>query len=142
MASDENGSQVGFRDKDASNAETNKQVVIESENLAYDFIHYEAQYGQGISGVLELVTFGARDTAQAAGSTPLTGVTVDLIISGWDHTADKGQETSRPTPSITCTARFVRLGQTLPISVRSTLSSIVMLSISSDQGMPMPWSQP
>lgn len=86
----QNGSQVGFRYKDASNAETNKQVVIEGENLAYDFIHYGAQHGHGISGVIESVMFGTRDTAQAAGATALTGVTADLIISGWDLSADKG----------------------------------------------------
>jgi Ca2+-binding RTX toxin-like protein len=94
----QNGSQVGFRYKDASNTDTNKQIVIEGENLAYDFIHYGAQYGHGISGVIESVTFGTRDTAQAAGAAPLTGVTADLIISGWDLSADKGAGNNSANP--------------------------------------------
>ena len=36
----QNGTQVGFRYADAANAATNKQVLIEGEDLAYDFAHY------------------------------------------------------------------------------------------------------
>lgn len=86
----QNGSQVGFRYKDASSAETNKQILIEGENLAYDYAHYGADKGHGISGTIDSITFGTRATAQPAGSTELSGVTADLVISGWDISSDPG----------------------------------------------------
>lgn len=86
----QNGSQVGFRYKDASSAETNKQILLEGENLAYDYAHYGADKGHGISGTIDSITFGTRATAQPAGPTELSGVTADLVISGWDISSDPG----------------------------------------------------
>jgi Ca2+-binding RTX toxin-like protein len=94
----QNGSQVGFRYKDASSVDTNKQIVIAGDGLAYDFIHHGAQYGHGISGAIDSVTFGTRETAQAAGVDPLTGVTADLIISGWDLSAGRGAGNTSANP--------------------------------------------
>jgi Ca2+-binding RTX toxin-like protein len=86
----QNGSQVGFRYKDGSGGATTKQVLIEGENLAYDFAHYGSTYGHGISGTIHSVTFGTKTIAQAAGPAELTGMTKELAISGWDITAEKG----------------------------------------------------
>ncbi|QRM30305.1 cadherin domain-containing protein [Microvirga sp. VF16] len=86
----QNGTQVGFRYKDGSDAATNKQVIIEGENLAYDYIHHGAAYGHGISGTINSVVFGTLDTAQSGGPSELAGVTADLIISGWNISAERG----------------------------------------------------
>jgi Ca2+-binding RTX toxin-like protein len=86
----QNGTQVGFRYKDGAGVATAKQVLIEGEDLAYDYAHYGSSYGHGISGTIHSVAFGTKATAQAAGSAELTGMTKELVISGWDITAEKG----------------------------------------------------
>lgn len=90
MQTYQNGTQVGFRFKDSSDAATNKQILIEGEDLAYDFIHYGSTFGHGISGTINSVTFGTRASAAPAGPTELTGVTSDLVISGWDLSSAPG----------------------------------------------------
>jgi len=63
----QNGTQVGFRYKDASGAETNKQLLIEGEDLAYDYAHYGAYKGHGISGTINSITFGTRGRLRLQG---------------------------------------------------------------------------
>ncbi|MFL5201058.1 MAG: cadherin domain-containing protein [Microvirga sp.] len=94
----QNGTQVGFRYKDASGAETNKQLLIEGEDLAYDYAHYGADKGHGISGTINSITFGTRGTAQAAGPAELTGVTAGLVISGWDISSAPGSGNTSTNP--------------------------------------------
>ncbi len=86
----QNGTQVGFRFKDQADAATTKQVLVEGIDLAYDFAHYGSTFGHGISGTIQSVTFGTRDAAEPAGPNELTGVTAEVVISGWDITADPG----------------------------------------------------
>jgi Ca2+-binding RTX toxin-like protein len=94
----QNGTQVGFRYKDSAGAATTKQVLIEGEGLAYDFAHYGAAYGHGISGTIQSVAFGTKTSAQAAGSAELTDITKELVISGWDITAEKGSGNVQSNP--------------------------------------------
>lgn len=94
----QNGTQVGFRYTDAANAATNKQVLIEGENLAYDFAHYGSDKGHGISGTIESITFGTREAHVPAGPTELTGVIADLTISGWDISSDPGAGNTSANP--------------------------------------------
>jgi Ca2+-binding RTX toxin-like protein len=84
------GTQIGFRYKNLSGTETDKQVFIEGDNLAYDGIHYGSTYGHGISGTINSLTFGTRATAQSAGKDKLTGVISELKISGLDISAPVG----------------------------------------------------
>ena len=94
----QNGTQVGFRYKDGAGVATTKQVLIEGEDLAYDFAHYGPTYGHGISGTINSVAFGTKTTAQAAGSAELTDMTKELAISGWDITAEKGSGNVQSNP--------------------------------------------
>jgi Ca2+-binding RTX toxin-like protein len=94
----QNGTQVGFRYKDNAGASTAKQVLIEGEDLAYDYAHYGSSYGHGISGNINSVAFGTKTTAQAAGSAKLTGMIEELVISGWDITAEKGSGNVQSNP--------------------------------------------
>ena len=86
----QNGTQVGFRYADSVGDPTNKQVLIEGENLAYDFAHYGPTAGHGNSGTIQSVTFGTADTAQAAGPAGLTGGTAELGIPGWKNHYEPG----------------------------------------------------
>ena len=56
------GHKSGSATRTRANAATNKQVLIEGENLAYDFAHYGRTKGHGISGTIESITFGTRET--------------------------------------------------------------------------------
>jgi Ca2+-binding RTX toxin-like protein len=94
----QNGTQVGFRYRDNAGAATSKQVLIEGEDLAYDYAHYGSTYGHGISGTINSVAFGTKTTAQAAGSAELTGMIEELVISGWDITAEKGSGNVQSNP--------------------------------------------
>ncbi|MEE1612457.1 cadherin domain-containing protein [Microvirga sp. CF3016] len=94
----QNGTQVGFRYKNSSGVETSKQLLIEGKNLAYDYAHYGPDKGHGISGMIESVTFGTRDTAQAAGPAELTGVIADLAISGWSISSAPGSGNTSANP--------------------------------------------
>lgn len=82
----QNGKQVGFRW-----AGSDKQVLIESDGIAYDFIHYGASYGHGISGAIDSVTFGTWDENTATGEDGLLENVKTLIkISGFDLQAAPG----------------------------------------------------
>jgi Ca2+-binding RTX toxin-like protein len=86
----QNGTQVGFRYTQGANVATNKQVLIEGDALAYDAAHYGADKGHGISGKIDSVTFGTRETHQASGPDELTGITAELVISGWNISSAPG----------------------------------------------------
>ncbi|MBO1904256.1 cadherin domain-containing protein [Microvirga sp. 3-52] len=94
----QNGTQVGFRYKDNAGAATAKQVLVEGEDLAYDYAHYGSTYGHGISGTINSVSFGTKTTAQAAGAAEMTGMIAELVISGWDITAEKGSGNVQSNP--------------------------------------------
>lgn len=95
----QNGTQVGFRYKDSTGAATAKQVLIEGEDLAYDYAHYGSSYGHGISGTIHSVAFGTKTVAQAAGSAELTGMIKELVVSGWEITAEKGSGNVQSNPA-------------------------------------------
>lgn len=76
----QNGKQVGFRW-----AGSNKQVLVESDGIAYDFIHHGAQFGHGISGAIDSVTFGTYDASTVPGPDGLLeNVNALIKISGFD----------------------------------------------------------
>ena len=60
-----NGDQIAFKYKEAG-VDTNDRVVLGGTDLAYDFFHSGAQYGHGISGLLDSLTFGQWTSSTTA----------------------------------------------------------------------------
>ncbi len=82
----QNGTQVGFRYADAANAATNKQVLIEGEDLAYDFAHYGRIRAMGSRAPSNPITFGTATTRSACRAGRIDGHHgQDLTISGLGH---------------------------------------------------------
>lgn len=56
-----NGPQVVFDYETADGEASDNVVVLGGEEIAYDYIHHGAQYGHGMSGAVDSLTFGATD---------------------------------------------------------------------------------
>ncbi|WP_210496691.1 cadherin domain-containing protein [Microvirga antarctica] len=87
-----NGSQLAF-----TFANSNKIVLIDGVDLAYDGIHSPGN-GHGITGTINSITFGTTnaDTQPsdgAAGHGVLTGVNSEVVFSGWATSSAVGAGT-------------------------------------------------
>lgn len=92
-----NGSQILSRYADASGADQSPTtVLIDGENLAYDYLHYGAAYGHGISGAVDSLTFGAwidgvtTGTQGIGAAGRISGLDTGLVIEGFDLFAAPG----------------------------------------------------
>ncbi|BCH20393.1 cadherin domain-containing protein [Mesorhizobium sp. L-8-3] len=90
-----NGDQIAFRYK-RGGVDTADRVVLGGEGLAYDYIHHGAQYGHGISGSLDTLTFGqwvdgvTTGTEGTGSAGLLQGLLEQVRISGFDLDAVRG----------------------------------------------------
>jgi Ca2+-binding RTX toxin-like protein len=83
-----NGDQVAFQYKEGETVTTDR-LLFGGDDLAYDFIHYGAGFGHGLSGSLDSWTFGqwTDETSgeQGTGEAGLiTGLLEQLKITGFD----------------------------------------------------------
>lgn len=85
------GPEVSFTYGEDSDA----MVLLEGADIAYDFIHYGAAYGHGISGEIDEVMFGTadEDTGTEGGTENglVTGLDVGLRVTGLDISAEPGE---------------------------------------------------
>ncbi|WP_226577115.1 calcium-binding protein [Acuticoccus sediminis] len=83
------GPQVSFDFGDDSD----KMVLLEGEDISYDFLTYGAEYGHGISGEVDTVVFGVADenttTADGTENGLVVGLT-GLVVSGLDVSSEPG----------------------------------------------------
>ena len=98
----QNGTQVGFRYADAANAATNKQVLIEGEDLAYDFAHYGSTYGARDLGHHQLRRLWHQDDRSAcrAGRTDGHDQGAGDLGLGHHRGAGRGNVQSNPIYSL------------------------------------------
>ncbi|GAA6200448.1 calcium-binding protein [Aquicoccus sp. SU-CL01552] len=96
-----NGSQVlatleTAGETEDENIETDYVVLLEGADLAYDFIHYGASYGHGISGTINSITFGTWVDGQTTGDQAagedgeISELEEFLVIDGLDLDAEAG----------------------------------------------------
>jgi len=89
-----NGSQVVFDYDTADGAAADNVVVLEGKEIAYDFIHHGMEYGHGMSGAVNSLTFGLADADTETGSDGLlSGFLSELKISGLGIDDDAGTGT-------------------------------------------------
>lgn len=85
------GPQVSF----TYGEDADQMVLLEGDEIAYDFIHHGPQYGHGISGDIDTAIFGYADdgtgTQDGTENGLVTGLDVGLVISGLSTTADPGE---------------------------------------------------
>lgn len=71
-----------------------QMVLLEGEDIAYDFIHYGPQYGHGISGEIDDMVFGYAGpnttTADGTDNGLIVGLESGLYVSGLDVVAEPG----------------------------------------------------
>lgn len=89
-----NGDQVSFKYAaagDSSGLYTNV-VILEGEEIAYDWVHYGSSYNHGdISGAVDSLIFGTiTGDAPASGPDAFTGYAAELVISGFGLDAAPG----------------------------------------------------
>ncbi|WP_117434483.1 calcium-binding protein [Acuticoccus kandeliae] len=73
---------------------TDKVTLLNGKEIAYDFIHYGAEFGHGISGEVNKVTFAETTsettTANGTENGKLINLDAGLVVSGLDVTAEPG----------------------------------------------------
>lgn len=83
-------------------AESDNLILLDGEEIAYDFIHYGATYGHGISGEVDSITFGyADEDTHTEGGDPnglVKGLDVGLVISGLGLEAEPGSGNTHDNP--------------------------------------------
>jgi len=115
----QNGKQVGFR-WDGSD----KQVLIESDKIAYDFIHHGAAFGHGISGAIDSVTLGTWDATTVPGEDGLLeNVNALIKLSGFDLQSVPGAGNS---PDNAVYALYNALRQGLDAELKTTVQSYAL----------------
>lgn len=102
-----NGDQVLTRYTDAGSGTTSDQVVlIEGDEIAYDFMHYGASYGHGITGEIDSLTFaqwieGSSTGTQGTGEAgAVTGLATGLVIEGFELEAEPGAGADAATNAV------------------------------------------
>ncbi|UOM33915.1 calcium-binding protein [Acuticoccus sp. I52.16.1] len=77
-------------------------VLLEGEEIAYDFIHYGPEFGHGISGEVDEIVFGyaGPDTTTADGTENgvIVGLESGLYVTGLDLVAAPGSGNSADNP--------------------------------------------
>lgn len=90
-----NGSQV-LSTLSSGGTDSTSVVVMEGEELAYDFIHHGAGFGHGITGALDSLIFGTwvdgetTATQGTGASGEISNLDEGLIINGFDLVAEPG----------------------------------------------------
>ncbi|MCF3932667.1 hypothetical protein L1787_04450 [Acuticoccus sp. M5D2P5] len=83
------GPEVSFSYEDSD-----KVALLEGTEIAYDFIHHGAQYGHGISGEIDSVTFAETTSETTTNDGTENGLLVNLntglVVSGLDISAEPG----------------------------------------------------
>lgn len=95
-----NGDQLAYQ-YTVNDVATDARLVFGGDELAYDFIHHGSQYGHGITGALDSLTFGAWTSettgAEGTGSAGLIQNLYEALkITGLDLDAAPGAGSSNP----------------------------------------------
>jgi hypothetical protein len=104
-----NGSQLAF-----TFSNSNKIVLVEGADLAYDGIHSPGN-GHGISGTVQKITFGSTDANTVPSDGPnghgvLTGVIADVVFDGWTMSAAVGAGPNPQNPVYTLYNQLLKGG--------------------------------
>lgn len=81
-------------------------VMLEGADLAYDFIHYGAHMGHGISGMVETATFGewidgtTTGTQGTGAAGEVSGFGAGVVVDGLDLTAAAGAGNDASTNAV------------------------------------------
>jgi len=85
-----NGSQVVFSYADADGDAVSSTIIMEGDEIAYDFIHNGSEYGHGITGEVDTLIFGDWVDGVTSGTQGIgeegavTGLSTGLVIEGLD----------------------------------------------------------
>lgn len=83
-----NGTQVVFSYADAEETPLASTIIMEGDDLAYDFIHNGSEYGHGITGEVDTLIFGNWVDGETSGTQGIgeagavTGLDTGLVIEG------------------------------------------------------------
>lgn len=108
-----NGDEIGFDYATTGGAETDNTAVLVGDDLAYDFIHYGAAYGHGITGTVTGLEFGFwtdETTAGEDGHGLIENLATALEISGLDLYAAPGAGNDTTTNEVYALYKAVQTG--------------------------------
>ncbi len=108
-----NGDEVGFGYATTEGAATDTTAVLVGDDLAYDFIHYGASYGHGITGAVTGLEFGFwtdETTAGEDGHGLIENLATALEISGLDLYAAPGAGNDPATNEVYALYKAVQTG--------------------------------
>ncbi|WP_232825440.1 calcium-binding protein [Albibacillus kandeliae] len=111
-----NGSQVLATYEDAEEAALDSVVVIDGEDLAYDFIHYGSTYGHGITGEVDSVTFGDWVEGETTGEQgtgedgEIAGLATEVVIDNLNLSAEPGSGSDATTNAVYALYKIIQNG--------------------------------
>jgi Ca2+-binding RTX toxin-like protein len=125
-----NGVQVGFEYGTKSGDSSPRQVILGGDEVAYDFIHHGMQYGHGISGEVDSLTFGDwTDDTKVGDDGLIEDFLSELEISGLNLSAEPG---AGPVPTNAVFQLFVALQSGDADALQDLLSAEAQTFVGSD----------